>query len=74
MIKISSVHLFFALPSLLGLRLTHADVPNDYVKGLLRELIYMKVPRDLDVDESMQSICISHCMGLCSRVAAGMRR
>ena len=46
----SSVRLFFALSSLLGLRLTHGDVPNAYVKGLLRELIYMKAPRELNVE------------------------
>ena len=35
---------------MLGLRLTHGDVPNACVKGFLRELIYMKAPRDLDVE------------------------
>ena len=46
----SSVCLFFAISSLLGLRLTHGDVLNAYVKGFLRELIYMKAPRELDVE------------------------
>ena len=45
------MRLFFALPSLLGLRLTHGDVLNAYVKALLRELNYMKAPRELDVEE-----------------------
>uniref|UniRef100_A0AAV1U6Z2 Reverse transcriptase Ty1/copia-type domain-containing protein n=1 Tax=Peronospora matthiolae TaxID=2874970 RepID=A0AAV1U6Z2_9STRA len=46
----SSVRLFFALSSLIGLRLTHGDVPNAYMKGLLHELIYMKSPRELGVE------------------------
>ena len=46
----SSVRLFSALSSLLGLRLTHGDVPKAYVKGLLREIIYMKAPRELEVE------------------------
>ena len=39
----------FALSSLLGLRLSDDDVPNSYVIGLLRELIYIKATRELYV-------------------------
>ena len=45
------VRLIFVLSSLLGLRLTHGDVSNTYVKGLLRKPICMKAPRDLDVEK-----------------------
>ena len=70
----SSVRLFFALSSLLGLRLTHGNVPNAYVKGLLRELIYMKAPRELDVEAVKVLKLLKPLYRLNSRVAAGMRR
>uniref|UniRef100_A0AAV1TIB8 Reverse transcriptase Ty1/copia-type domain-containing protein n=1 Tax=Peronospora matthiolae TaxID=2874970 RepID=A0AAV1TIB8_9STRA len=38
------------IQNLLGLLLTHGDVPNAYVKSLLREVIYMKALRELDVE------------------------
>ena len=45
------MRLNYALSNLLvGLGLNHGDVPNAYVKVLLRELIYMKAPRELEVE------------------------
>lgn len=49
-IKMSSVRLFFALASILRLKLLHGDVPNAYVKGQLKELIFMKPPVELNVE------------------------
>ena len=31
--------------------MTDGNVPNAYVKGTLRELIYVKAPRELSVEE-----------------------
>ncbi len=51
-IKMSSVRLFFVLAAILCLVLRHGDVPNAYLKGMLEELIYMKPPSVLGLEET----------------------
>ena len=54
--------------------MTHGDAPNAYIKGILREIIYMKASRELDVEEVKVLKLFKPFTGLNIRIAAGMRR
>ena len=54
--------------------MTHGDVPDVYVKGQSRELIYMKAPQELNVEDGKVLKLLKPLYGLKHRDAAGTLR
>ncbi|KAJ0397409.1 hypothetical protein P43SY_008554 [Pythium insidiosum] len=63
-IKFGSVFFVFALARICGLKVVVADVPNAYVKGTIKEKIYLKPPRELNVPDGKVLLLLKPLYGL----------